>query len=139
MRSRKLPNDAADATPLTFCFVAVVCRNFWAAFLRALGVAFSPGDVQGVQGGAGGSVGCGGDGVQRRRRRDLGRGHGADRVVTDSGEGFLVRGDLGAVPAAEGAGCGGAAAQGRGGAGADQLGGGLTDRQAWPRPRIATA
>ena len=45
-------------------------------------------------------------------------------MVTDGGEGFLVHGDLSAVPAAEGACCGGAAAQGRGGAGAAELGGG---------------
>ena len=41
-------------------------REFRACFLRAFGVPLPSGDVEGVQGGAGGGVGCGGDRVQRR-------------------------------------------------------------------------
>ena len=43
---------------------------------------------------------------------DLGGCHGADGVMADGGEGFLVGGDRRAVPAAQGAGRGGLAAQG---------------------------
>ncbi len=48
--------------PVMVTFVAVACGNF-GGFLGAPGVPLTSGDAEGVQGGAGGGAGCGGDRV----------------------------------------------------------------------------
>ena len=50
--------------PVTVVLVAVACGNFGRAFCARSGVALPAGDVEGVQGGAGGGVRRGGERVQ---------------------------------------------------------------------------
>ena len=57
-------NTVTWGFPVTVFLVAVACAEFRACFLGALRVALPAGDVQGVQRGAGGGVGCGGERFQ---------------------------------------------------------------------------
>jgi len=97
-------------------------REFRAGFLRASGVPLTSGDAEGVQDGPGGAPAAAAIASSDDDAVTWEDVMGPDRVTPCGGEGFLVGGDRGMVPAAQRAGRGRLAAQRGGGAGAHPAG-----------------
>jgi len=64
VNARPGANTVTWGWPVTVCLVREACANFGRAFLGARRVALAAGDIEGVQGGAGGGICRGGERVQ---------------------------------------------------------------------------